>query len=519
MGATLLYGLDVNNNKVFIDNIKHGQMYYCPGCKCPLIARRGEVRVHHFAHHFASNHSMCAFQFYDLSEVATVIEKKFSDKGYNVEVIFDLSENKKLIANTIVGEYAILVRDNAKFKEDKVEEETNYFKSLGMKVIYYVNLKNEVSRADIEVIEENDSYIEIKWKKASHRFLQNYSAKLHDYAIFFDMSKNQDEKIIPLSHYVLGRSTYAFNEKYDFSVDDFVDYCLKKKEKDLKLGNISVDIPSYDTVYKNTSYIGRSEGNSSGLDYSKYSFDPTGCEYYGPSKLSTNDTYIEKKQNEVSKNIINNTSNGKTIWELCSKEYESIVVSNVFSNSTRLTTKYLIKLKDGRPEIKNGKIVGKATWKDCNGEHHFGSERTFYDSNEKNWRLDYANKKSDSQNKRETITNISSEKTSNNKRLVNGQHAINQIVEEVSENEELEYQQDNLKDDDYANALTLTQAAFECLTEGKKKFYAKYIPLNKRTMLYENGKVYEINPNGLKGIEAPEWVQKDINEKKWLKDD
>lgn len=157
MGATLLYGLDVNDNKVFIEDIKYGQMYFCPSCKCPLIARRGEVRVHHFAHHSGTNHSMCAFQFYDLSEVATVIEKKFSDKGYNVEVIFDLSNNKKLIANAVVGQYAILIRDNAKFKEDRVEEETNYFRSLGMKVIYYVNLKNEASKGDIEVIEDNDS--------------------------------------------------------------------------------------------------------------------------------------------------------------------------------------------------------------------------------------------------------------------------------------------------------------------------------------------------------------------------
>lgn len=519
MGATLLYGLDVNDNKVFIEDIKYGQMYFCPSCKCPLIARRGEVRVHHFAHHSGTNHSMCAFQFYDLSEVATVIEKKFSDKGYNVEVIFDLSNNKKLIANAVVGQYAILIRDNAKFKEDRVEEETNYFRSLGMKVIYYVNLKNEASKGDIEVIEDNDSYNEIKWKKGSHRFLQNYSAKVHDYDIFFDMSNNQIEKIVPLSHYVLGRSTYVFNEKYDFSVDEFVDYCINKNEKDLKLGNITVDIPSYDTFYKNTRYISTREGNRNGLDYSKYSFDPTGCEYYNSLKPSTNNVYVEKRKNEVGKSNTSNAGNGKTILELCSKEYESIVVSNVFSDSTRKTTNYLIKLNNGMPETKNGRIVGTPTWKNYNGGYCYGSIWVFHDAYEKKWTLVYKKNKSNNQNKKEITTNFSSEKTSNINRLVSMQHTIDQKVAEASEYEESEYQQDNLKDDDYANALTLTQVAFECLTEGKKKFYAKYIPLNKRTMLYENDKVYEINLNGSKGNEAPKWVQKDINEKKWLKDD
>ena len=47
----------------------------------------------------------------------------------------------------------------------------NILDLLGMKIIYYVNLKNEANRGDIEVIERKDSYIEVKWKKGSHRFL------------------------------------------------------------------------------------------------------------------------------------------------------------------------------------------------------------------------------------------------------------------------------------------------------------------------------------------------------------
>ena len=65
MGATLLYGLDENGNKVFIDDIKDGQICFCPSCNCPLILKRGKVRVHHFAHHSGIDHSRCSFQFYD----------------------------------------------------------------------------------------------------------------------------------------------------------------------------------------------------------------------------------------------------------------------------------------------------------------------------------------------------------------------------------------------------------------------------------------------------------------------
>lgn len=335
MGATLLYGLDEKENKVFIDDIKNGQIYFCPSCKCPLISKRGEVRVHHFAHHSKTDHSMCAFQFYDLTEVAAVIEKKFSDKGYGVEVIYDLADNKKVIANAVVGEYAILIRDNAKFKEENVEEETKYFRSLGMEVIYYVNLKNEVNRGDIEVIERKDSYIEVKWKKGSHRFLQNYSADVHDYDIFFDMSNDHNDKITPLSHYVLGRSTYIYNEKYDFSTDDFVDYCISKKEKDIKLGGIAADISHYDIFNASIRHTNASENSSNGLDYSKYSGDPTGCEYYTTSTKSiAEDLYVERNSNVVNEVNTTTTGNGKTIWELCSKEYENIVVSSEYSTES-----------------------------------------------------------------------------------------------------------------------------------------------------------------------------------------
>ena len=516
MGATLLYGLDENENKVFIDDIENGRVYFCPSCKCPLISKRGEVRVHHFAHHSKTDHSMCAFQFYDLTEVTAVIEKKFSDKGYGVEVIYDLADNKKVIANAVVGEYAILIRDNAKFKEENVEEETKYFRSLGMKVIYYVNLKNEANRGDIEVIERKDSYIEVKWKKVSHRFLQNYSADVHDYDIFFDMSNDHNDKITPLSHYVLGRSTYIYNEKYDFSTDDFVDYCISKKEKDIKLGGIAVDISHYDIFNASIRHVNASETSSNGLDYSKYSGDPTGCEYYTASTKSlAEDLYVERNSNLVNEVNTTTTGNGKTIWELCSKEYENIVVSSVFSDSTKIIVQYLINLNDGKPETKCGKIVGKATWKDCNNEFHFGRERTFYDANEKKWKLIYAKKKSNELNKRETVTSILPEKESGaNKCIANEHISTSKVVETKEKEESLE-----LIDDVYANAKTLTQIVFDSLSEGKKEFYAKYIPLNKRTMQFENNKVYETKLDGSKGDEAPDWVQKDINNKEWLKED
>ena len=46
----MLFAVDYNDHRVHIDETHSNQEYYCPYCGAPLIARKGDVRQHHFAH-------------------------------------------------------------------------------------------------------------------------------------------------------------------------------------------------------------------------------------------------------------------------------------------------------------------------------------------------------------------------------------------------------------------------------------------------------------------------------------
>ena len=46
----MFIAVDINNNRVHIEESMIRHDYYCPYCELPLIVRKGTVRRHHFAH-------------------------------------------------------------------------------------------------------------------------------------------------------------------------------------------------------------------------------------------------------------------------------------------------------------------------------------------------------------------------------------------------------------------------------------------------------------------------------------
>lgn len=46
----MLFALDKDANKVYIENAKRNQEYFCPCCGSKLILKLGDIRIHHFSH-------------------------------------------------------------------------------------------------------------------------------------------------------------------------------------------------------------------------------------------------------------------------------------------------------------------------------------------------------------------------------------------------------------------------------------------------------------------------------------
>lgn len=507
--GSLFYGIDDETKKaIYIDNVDKGKVYRCPDCNCPLIARRGEKNIHHFAHHSKFDRSECAFQYYDATELAQTIEKKFADKGYQVEVRYDLPDGKKIIANAVIGNNVVLIRDNNKLNENKVQSEVEFFNSKGMNAIYYVNLKNEVSRNGIKVSErEEGKYIKVKWSNGSHRFLQGYSTFAHRHIFFFDMSDTFNEKVVPLSHYKIDESRYIFNEKYDFNVDGFVDYCINKDNIDSKLGGITVDLRSgYKEISSYRDYY--RTNNEDRPDYSNLSGDPTGCDYYNPAPEEPSESLYNSQTFEIESvpkvaipviSAAEQETTNKDVWhtieDLCSSDDKGVVIIDTTTIGKDKVHKYWINVENGKPETKNGHVVGRRTWK-YNGTFQYGDQWVFHDENKRKWKLEYAKKKD------------------SGKEAPKEQSKYYEVPFTIIENFELEEKQEEVLPDtrlaeeiqaeeSHKIAKTLTQIAFDYLTEGKTTFYVRYIQFNNRRMLYEDNKIYELKLDGSKGREVP----------------
>ena len=46
----MFFGLDRNDNRVFIEDALSRGDYFCPTCGKPLVVKKGDVNIHHFAH-------------------------------------------------------------------------------------------------------------------------------------------------------------------------------------------------------------------------------------------------------------------------------------------------------------------------------------------------------------------------------------------------------------------------------------------------------------------------------------
>ena len=91
----MLFANDRNKKRVYILDIKEDEDYFCPSCNSKLILRRGEIKIHHFAH---QKNSICSDNWnYDMTEWHYSWQNRFPRecqeivKSYNGEKSFILS--------------------------------------------------------------------------------------------------------------------------------------------------------------------------------------------------------------------------------------------------------------------------------------------------------------------------------------------------------------------------------------------------------------------------------------------
>ena len=219
----MLKALDSNNELVYIDKAIQGKTYYCQICKQPLIQKRGEIKIHHFAHYSPhgrhANYIPCPDTWkYDMTDWHMDWQKQFDYK--DIEKVITIG-NSKHIADVLVGNIVVEFQHSPISIED-FRDRNDFYTKAGHKVIWVFDLIEDIDNQKIRYGEYKDN--EYCWTYVKKVF-KDIDIENEKATIYIQTSGDNAEK-------VLERVTKSYNSFQIFYTDyrnslsksDFVSY-------------------------------------------------------------------------------------------------------------------------------------------------------------------------------------------------------------------------------------------------------------------------------------------------------
>lgn len=335
----MLRAVDKNNNFVLIDDADKNEMYFCPICNQPLIQKRGEIREHHFSHIGPRGMNMreyvpCSDTWhYDKTDWHIQWQKRFPNECYEKIVT---RGNERHIADVLINDIVIEFQHSS-ISIDDFRDRNKFYASCGYKVIWVFDFIEEFEDGKISCMDYPDN--EYRWTYVKKLF-REIELKDEEATIFFQFS-NEDEEGVG----VLERVTNSYNEFRIFYTD---------LEHSCSIG-----------------------------------------EFVNQAKNNSFDFYRKANVPQITPEVISTIKDGKTIYELWSRDYSWMIVENLVNGKGML-----IKGTNGemwRERNKdNGKIVGKYSNKKLYGRGYtYSSDYVVWDAEKPIWRLIRSEERSD----------------------------------------------------------------------------------------------------------------------------
>lgn len=231
----MLFAVDYNDNRIHVNDAHSNQEYFCPGCGAPLMVRRGEERIHHFAH--KSNH-ICKDSWeiercYETSEWHTEWQKKFPRDNQEVKLSLGQTIHRAdVLINRTVVEFQRSIISPQHF-----DDRNNFYLNLGYKVIWLFDLSEQYEKGELyyDINEKSLSFI---WKRPKKTF-NAFDVQSGNIEVFFQIKESDIDSIVR----VMEVSEHGF-EKFEtskaMSKEDFLVYvglenntCLAPDRDDL----------------------------------------------------------------------------------------------------------------------------------------------------------------------------------------------------------------------------------------------------------------------------------------------
>ena len=186
----MLFAHDYNNRRVHIDETHSNQEYYCPYCGASLVAKKGDIRQHHFAHkslHHCSdswvgNHSNS----YDLSPWHNDWQSLFPKENQEIKLALgDTKHRADIMIDKTVIEFQHSIMSPSAF-----DNRNNFYFNFGNKVVWLFDLSELLNEGKLtyKIIADG---LEFAWANPKRAF-NNYDIQSGCIDLFFQLGNDED---------------------------------------------------------------------------------------------------------------------------------------------------------------------------------------------------------------------------------------------------------------------------------------------------------------------------------------
>ena len=214
----MFYANDTSGKRVFIDNAIVKGEYFCPTCGATLIIRKGNKRVHHFAHKRSKE---CTDSWhYDMTDWHYDWQLRFPEECREVVMEKDGIKHRA----DVFFDNNVIEFQHSPLSPNEFEERNNFYTSLGYKVIWIFDLGEEYD--DEKIRESNRKRNLYSWTRPRNTF-NSFNPKNTNVTLYFQFGGWDDNDDEPWLLKVTWRGDNGFErfavDKKQYSKDNFVD--------------------------------------------------------------------------------------------------------------------------------------------------------------------------------------------------------------------------------------------------------------------------------------------------------
>lgn len=228
----MLFAINKDGKKVFIDNATRKEEYFCPCCGDKLILKLGEIRVHHFSH--PSERICCDTWHYDMTDWHCDWQNRFPQEYQ--EVVKTLNGQKHR-ADVLIEEAKVVFEfQHSPLSALEFNERNAFYNELGYKVIWVFDVEDQYWNNQL------DNYKANIWSwKNPRRTFDLFDFKNKNVEIFLQL-ESMDVELIKVTWCTENNGFSRFTtDGYSYDYDSIVhmfDKEIKNEKNEFKLSEL-----------------------------------------------------------------------------------------------------------------------------------------------------------------------------------------------------------------------------------------------------------------------------------------